>query len=49
MLRMLIVRHASKIVNGNRAHYGTWVWANDTSDLEVQHSGTTVNYYSMAY
>lgn len=42
-------RHAAKILNGNGAKYGPWVWANEWSDLEVQHSGNTVNYYSMEY
>lgn len=40
-------RHSAKIVNGNGASYGPLVWANDTSYLEVQHSGNTVNYYSV--
>ncbi|MHB8073295.1 mediterrocin family bacteriocin [Desulfosporosinus fructosivorans] len=42
-------RHCARIKNGSGTHNGTWVWANDTSDLEVQHSGTTVNYYSIEY
>jgi|LSQX01.2.fsa_nt_gb hypothetical protein len=42
-------QHAAKILNGNGAHYGPWVWANDWSDLEVRHSGNTVNYYSVQY
>lgn len=42
-------RHCARIKNGSGTHNGTWVWANDTSNLEVQHSGTTVDYYSIEY
>lgn len=41
--------HAAKILNGNGPYYGPWVWAREWSELEVRHSGDTVNYYSMEY
>lgn len=37
--------HASKVRHDGHSHYGPWKWANDWSDLEVMHDGSTVYYY----
>lgn len=36
--------HRSKIVNGNGTHYGPWQYANEWSDKEVIHNGTSITY-----
>ncbi|NBJ16535.1 MAG: hypothetical protein FNP40_13435 [Dehalobacter sp. 4CP] len=40
--------HCARIKNGSGTHNGPMVVAREDSNLEVQHSGTTVNYYSIA-
>jgi len=40
--------HCARIRNGNGTKSGSFVVARETSNLEIQHSGTTVDYYSIA-
>lgn len=40
--------HRARILNGTGYHNGPWVVARENSNLEVQHSGTAVTYYSNA-
>jgi len=37
--------HRSKITNYNGSFFGYWVYANDWSDKEVTHRGTSIYYY----
>lgn len=37
--------HRSRIKNNNGTHYGPWKRANDFSDTQVRHSGSTIRYY----
>lgn len=39
--------HRARIKNGSGTHNGPIKRANEWSDLEVRHSGNTVNYYSI--
>ena len=36
--------HRSRIINDNGTHNGPWVVANEWSDKEVTHSGTSIKY-----